>query len=194
MVEPGLIAKVHGLHRSLAAAGVPHAFGGALALAYCTEQPRGTIDIDVNLFVVPEGAGQTFAGISPALTWTDADVRQVERDGQVRVWSGSTPVDLFFSTDPFHDDAARHARVVPLAGVDIPVLGCDHLAVLKAMFGRTKDWADLEAMAAASALGSRSVEWLTELLGGDDPATHRLERLIRKAPGQDDPASFRRRP
>ncbi|MBI1843131.1 MAG: hypothetical protein HYR89_00725, partial [Actinobacteria bacterium] len=30
--------------------GVPHAFGGALALAYYAE-PRATIDIDLNVFV-----------------------------------------------------------------------------------------------------------------------------------------------
>ena len=33
-----------------ALAGIPHAFGGALALAYYAE-PRATIDIDVNVFV-----------------------------------------------------------------------------------------------------------------------------------------------
>ena len=30
---------------------IPHAFGGALALAWCTQRARGTIDIDVNVFV-----------------------------------------------------------------------------------------------------------------------------------------------
>ncbi len=29
---------------------IPHAFGGAIALAYAAE-PRGTIDVDINLFV-----------------------------------------------------------------------------------------------------------------------------------------------
>ena len=35
-----------------ALAGVPHAFGGALALAYYAE-PRTTVDIDLNVFLPP---------------------------------------------------------------------------------------------------------------------------------------------
>jgi hypothetical protein len=37
------------IHRMLARADMPHAFAGALALAYVAD-PRGTVDIDVNVF------------------------------------------------------------------------------------------------------------------------------------------------
>ena len=47
----GLPAKIVALHRALERAQLPHAFGGALALAWCTQRARGTIDIDVNVFV-----------------------------------------------------------------------------------------------------------------------------------------------
>ena len=47
----GLVEKIVAVHNSLESAGLPHAFGGALALAWCTEQARGTIDIDVNVLV-----------------------------------------------------------------------------------------------------------------------------------------------
>ncbi len=43
-----LVEKVLALSEALTAADVPHAFGGAIALAYCTEDPRGTRDVDVN--------------------------------------------------------------------------------------------------------------------------------------------------
>ena len=46
-----LPAKVVALHEALDGARVPHAFGGALALAYWTLDPRGTSDIDHNVFV-----------------------------------------------------------------------------------------------------------------------------------------------
>ena len=46
-----LVDKIVALHESLDAAEIPHAFGGALALAWCTQRARGTIDIDVNVFV-----------------------------------------------------------------------------------------------------------------------------------------------
>lgn len=45
-----LIVTVHG---RLDDVGISHAFGGALALGYVAE-PRGTVDIDVNVFVPPE--------------------------------------------------------------------------------------------------------------------------------------------
>jgi hypothetical protein len=38
--------RVVGLHRALDDCGVPHAFRGAIALAYWTLEPRGAIDID----------------------------------------------------------------------------------------------------------------------------------------------------
>lgn len=49
-LEPSLVAKVIEVDRSLRAAGIGHAFGGAIALAYCA-QPRATKDIDINAVV-----------------------------------------------------------------------------------------------------------------------------------------------
>ena len=40
-----LPTKIVAIHKALASAKLPHAFGGALALAWCTERARGTIDI-----------------------------------------------------------------------------------------------------------------------------------------------------
>ena len=48
MTDLTLAQRIVALDRALAA--IPHAFGGALALAYYAE-PRTTIDIDLNLFV-----------------------------------------------------------------------------------------------------------------------------------------------
>ena len=42
-----LVDKIVVCHQHLAAAEIPHAFGGALALAWCTASARGTIDIDI---------------------------------------------------------------------------------------------------------------------------------------------------
>ena len=39
----------------LEAHGIPYAIGGALALGYYTE-PRGTVDVDINIFVTPPHA------------------------------------------------------------------------------------------------------------------------------------------
>ena len=43
--------KIVGVHTMLTSAALPYAFGGALALAFHTGEPRGTRDIDVNIFL-----------------------------------------------------------------------------------------------------------------------------------------------
>ena len=64
--------------------------------------------------------------------------------GQVRLWWGSTPVDVFLNTTPFHDDVALRAMLHDFAGRAVAFLGCTDLAVLKAFCDRTKDWADID--------------------------------------------------
>ena len=39
------------LDKALSLGRLPHAFGGALALAFAVQHPRATADIDVNIFV-----------------------------------------------------------------------------------------------------------------------------------------------
>jgi hypothetical protein len=175
-----LTTKIVGLHQSLRDAQVPHAFGGALALAWCTQQARGTIDIDVNLFVEPTEVRSTLAALPDAVRWTDDDVALLERDGQARLWWDGTPVDVFFNTTDFHTDAAARTRWEPFAGEDIPFLSCRDLAVFKAFFNRTKDWADLEAMAEAGALDVDAVLGvLLRYLGTDDERVARLSGVSR---------------
>jgi hypothetical protein len=173
-----LPAKIVELHRALAGAGVPHAFGGALALAWCTQQARGTIDIDLNLFVPPDRADEVLAALPPGVTCTDADRARIERDGQVRLWWDETPIDLFFNTTEFHERIAARIQQHPFLDTDLPFLSCRDLAVFKAFFNRTRDWADLEEMAAAGALDVEAVlGTLANYLGGDDDRVARLRAL-----------------
>jgi hypothetical protein len=170
--------KIVELHRSLAAAGVPHAFGGALALAWCTRQARGTIDVDLNLFVPPSRAPEVLSVLPRGVAWGEDDLATISADGQVRLWWGTTPVDLFFSTTEFHDRAETRTRTEPFLGVEVPFLSCRDLAVFKAFFDRTRDWADLEDMAAAGSLDVEAVLGvLVRYLGGDDPRVARLRSL-----------------
>jgi hypothetical protein len=170
--------KIVNVHRALADAGIPHAFGGALALAWCTQRARGTIDIDLNLFVSPATARDVLAALPRGVSWTDDDVALIERDGQVRLWWDDTPVDVFFSTTDFHARAATRTRSEPFLGDELPFLACRDLAVFKAFFNRTKDWADLEEMAAAGALDVEAVLGvLVRYLGGDDDRVERLRAL-----------------
>lgn len=171
----GLVEQMLELHRSLDDAGLPHAFGGALALAWCTERARGTIDIDVNVFVPPDLAAQVFDALPPDVGITDDDRERIATDGQVRLWWASTPIDLFLSTTDYHDDVGDRIREERFAGTTLPFLSCLDLAVFKAFFDRTKDWADLEEMHAAGTLDlARVAGILVTYLGADD---HRISRL-----------------
>ena len=167
------------IHDALREAAVPHAFGGALALAWCTQQARGTVDIDLNLFVAPDQVERVVELLPDGVRWSEDDLRLVRRDGQVRLWWDETPVDLFFNTTEYHARVGSRARFEPLGGTDLPFLSCSDLAVFKAFFNRTKDWADLEAMAEVGSLDVEAVLGvLVHYLGADDERIARLRALV----------------
>jgi hypothetical protein len=174
-----LIEKLFAIHDSLAEAGFAHAFGGAIALAYCIEEPRGTRDLDVNIFVSAKKAGTVLVALPQGVRVRKREIEQVERDGQARLdWDGA-PIDVFLNNVPLHDAVATAVVWVPLEGREVPVLDCASLAIFKAFFDRTRDWADLEAIAEAApeAIGSAATT-IAELVGEGDPAVARLESLL----------------
>jgi hypothetical protein len=175
------------LHRALAGRDVPHAFGGAIALAYWTLDPRGTSDIDVNIFVPSADCAGALEALPAGIAQPAGTAETIGREGQIRLWWDETPVDLFFDYEPVHADAARHRRVMPFADTRIPVLGPIELAVFKVMFDRTRDWADIEAMIAAHALDLDAVrEALRPMIGDDDARLARLDEAARRAAGNAD--------
>lgn len=179
-----LVDKVIALAAALAAADIPHAFGGALALAYCTEDPRGTRDIDVNAFVPSEQGSRVLAALPPGVVVPAGTSEVVAADGQVRLWWDDTPVDLFLDYAPLHAQAARGRRVVPFAGRQISVLGPVELVLFKALFDRPKDWVDIAAVVEAGAVvdPGQVRRRLVELVGPDDARVERWSALTRKWP------------
>lgn len=173
-----LADKIVAIHDGLSAVRLPHAFGGALALAWCTQRARGTIDIDVNVFVAIDRVDDVLAALPRGVLHSEADHALFVRDGQARLWWGTTPVDVFLNTTAFHAEVALRARRERFNDRDVPFLACTDLAVFKAFFNRTKDWADLEEMAEAGTLDrQRVVGVLAEYLGLDDPRVERVLRL-----------------
>jgi hypothetical protein len=177
--SPSLSEKVLALHGALAAIRVPHAIGGALALAYYAE-PRATVDVDINVFVAVERWPEIRDALEPLGVNVAADEAALRRDGQVRLWWERNPVDLFFSYDPFHEEMRRATRRVPFAGETIPILAPEHLAVCKAMFDRPKDWLDIEQIVVATdPLDLPEVEaWLEAMVGEDNQRLVRLGEIL----------------
>lgn len=174
----GLPEKIVSVHASLERAGLPHAFGGALALAWCTGRARGTIDIDVNVFVSMEQAEAVLAALPDGVESTPRLLSSLRREGQVRLWWEKTPVDVFLNSTDYHLEVAERIRWEEFMGQAIPFLSCHDLAVFKAFFNRTKDWADLEEMLAAGTLRPADVSAvLIRYLGADDERVQRLAAL-----------------
>jgi hypothetical protein len=173
-----LAERLLAVHDSLTKAGLAHAFGGAIALGYCTSEPRGTRDLDVNVFAPPERADDVLGALPDAVTVTAQNREQLTRVGQVRVWWEDTPIDLFLDVLNFHREVARSVKQVPFMDRTIPVVGCTALTVFKAMFDRTRDWADIEAMVEMSAIDvDDAVRWIQDVDGADSLRARRLESL-----------------
>jgi hypothetical protein len=170
-----LVDRIVTLGAALDQAGIGWALGGALALAYATEEPRATRDIHVNVFVPSSEVDRVFAALPAGVAHSAADRRTVLADDQVRLWWDDTPVDVFFATDPFHHAVSERCRSVPFAGHTVSVLSADDLAVFKALFDRPRDWVDIDEMAACGTLDrSVAAAALAVLVGDHDPRVARL--------------------
>jgi hypothetical protein len=119
---------------------------------------RGTIDIDVNLLLPQAEFQRVIDALPDGVKVTRGDQRILKRDGQVRVWWNTTPLDLFLNNTAFHDEILQRVCWESLAGHTLPFLSCFDLAVFKAFFNRTKGWADLEAMYQAGTLDIERVQ------------------------------------
>jgi hypothetical protein len=162
---------------------IPHAFGGAIALAYYAT-PRATIDIDVNVFLSVDRADEVLGlleglGAEPL---SQEEHAQLERDEQVRVHWDATPVDLFFSYDTLHDSCLERRRRMPFGEDDsIHVLAAEDLLLFKALFDRDKDWHDIEELVFAMADeldGAYAKSWLERIVGEQDPRYRRLCEVL----------------
>ncbi|MEX1103894.1 MAG: hypothetical protein WED87_06575, partial [Dehalococcoidia bacterium] len=154
--------------------------GGAITLVYWAE-PRGTTDIDINIFLRASEAVRTFGLLSllgieiPAGAADEARARD-----QVRLPWGETPVDLFFSFDPFHDSCLSRRVRTTFRGRDTWVLSAEDAVIFKVVFNRRKDWPDIEMILKTQ--GSRfdmeyAESWLTRMLGAEDRALLALREL-----------------
>jgi hypothetical protein len=138
-----LVFQTHDLLQRLP---VDHAFGGALALAYYSE-PRGTLDVDVNVFVPFESARQLVTEFSaigyrakrrPDAWSPVAGVRLLRQGDRIAL-------DLFFSIDEHYDEVATRKGWFPFGAErrELPFLSVEDLVTFKLSFGRDKDWVDL---------------------------------------------------
>ena len=164
---------------------IPHAFGGALALAYYAE-PRATVDIDLNVFVAADrfpDVADPLAVLGVAIGGSET-AETVRRDGQGRVLWETTPIDMFFAHDPFHRAAEAGRQTVPFGESTIPILGPEHLIVCKVVFNRPKDWVDIDAMLelGTSVDASEVLRWVGRIAGDEDARYERIAAVLTRPP------------
>ncbi len=188
MIDSGLIVtRTLAVYRALSDAGIECAIGGALALNYHIDDPRATRDIDVNVALPRHDAVRALRALPADVPWTGGHRASIERDGQVRIpWpvdgAVAMPLDLFFAESAYHAVVARRAIEVPLRDRTIKVLSATDLTIFKALFDRSKDWPDIEAMLGAhdsSVDVDEAIRWVARIVGDQDPRTAKLRVLHR---------------
>lgn len=131
--------------------GLDYAIGGALALtAYAI--PRTTKDVDVSVFVPAAEVARVFDALERAGVMVDRAeaLRAVGRIGMFTARAGRTLVDVFIGDHPhFHAMHARRRQLAYPGGQRCWFVSPEDLCVLKLMYGRPKDVADLERLFAA---------------------------------------------
>ncbi len=137
--------QILAIHTELDNADIPHAFGGAIALAYYG-QPRATTDVDINIALKVEQHSRVLDSLSSLFPIQDraGAEREIMQNAQVRLRWVQIPVDLFFSDIPFHESIAVRCKEVDFVGTKIPIISAEDLIICKSAFNRSKDWPDIE--------------------------------------------------
>lgn len=122
-----------------------YALGGAIALGFWGI-PRGTIDVDVTLFLEPNRTSDCIWLLQDlgCEFSTSSAAQSLREHGFCRVTFAGLDVDVFVPLVPFYEIARRRRRPVELAGRKVVVWDAESLSVFKMMFFRRKDLADVE--------------------------------------------------
>jgi hypothetical protein len=149
MPEPSLPPQAVTVSRQLAAQleerGQEYAIGGAIALGFWAA-PRGTLDVDLTLFLPAEKPSQCVwllqdLGCEVA---SGAAIESLREHGFCRVTHSGLNVDVFLPTFDFYATAKTRRKRVQLDEQKVWIWDAETLAVFKMMFFRRKDLADVE--------------------------------------------------
>ncbi len=178
----GMSDKVLRLHEALSQADIPYAFGGALAADFY-RVPRGTIDIDLAIFLPPAERHRVLEALEGQFSLPERESlsREIAAREQGKTYWGHTRLDLFFSVSDFHKSVAERVETVEYQETKIPILSAEDIVVFKAVFDRSQDWADIEAIAKVKAgeLDTAYMTgWLAKIIGAGDSRIERLQKAI----------------
>ncbi|MFY9344527.1 MAG: hypothetical protein WAT39_18690 [Planctomycetota bacterium] len=167
----------------LAGAAIPHAISGAIAMA-AHGYIRSTADLDI-LVVVPSlrlpqvfelVRRHGFEGEDRAL------IASLREQTVARLVRGPTFVEILVPVLPYHHGILARAVVRPLRGRQVPFVSIADLIVLKMLWHRVKDVADIHGLLAqpgATSDGDFIRRTLRSLIPASDPRHAEIESLLR---------------
>ena len=181
-VERGAADAAQSIATALQQSGIPYAIGGALALAIAGV-PRGTADVDVNVFIEVKDLSEVIRALSSLGIEIDPEVATVRarRDGMfVGRWDDMR-VDVFLPSIPFAREAERtRFCVTDDTGWSGWFLSAEAIAVFKLLFFRGKDMVDLERLVAVRPeLDVAYIrKWMVDMMGENDARIVRWDDIV----------------
>jgi hypothetical protein len=170
------------LAAALEAQGHDYAIGGAIALSFWGD-PRGTIDVDLTLFLPMEQSRKCLDILKDIGCQFDepSALASLNEHGFCKAACGGLKVDVFLASIPFYEEARRRRSRKPIEGQEVWIWDAETLAVFKMMFFRLKDLADIEQIlrARGSQLDRAWVrQQLESMYGRRDPRVARWDELV----------------
>jgi len=172
---PGLAARIS---RDLDAAGIRHAISGAVAMA-AHGYVRATQDLDVLVLASSLELPRVFGIVrSHGFSGEDRELVREIRDRYVAALrAGPATVEILVPVLPYHRRVLERAVRRHVAGTPVPFVTVEDLVVLKTLWMRAKDVADIHALLATSEEFDADYvrERLDEILPEDDDRREEFE-------------------
>jgi hypothetical protein len=178
-VAPVLTAAAT-IAEALERAGFDYAIGGALALAHWGV-PRATVDVDIGVSAEPLQLPELFAVLKGAgCELDDERAAEAAMHGDFGCRVHGVRIDVFLPILPLARQVLERRVRVPFGARPAWIVSAEDSALLKLLFGRTKDYADLERLFAVQ--GKRLDfdyidRWASALFPPEDPRRTRYEAL-----------------
>jgi len=184
--EPAdLYALAARLSAGLREAGIAHAVSGSIAMA-AHGYVRGTLDIDVLIVTAGVSLPRAFEVVRRlGFVGEDRDLVASIRDRAVAALRrGPLAIELLVPVIPYHKTLLDRAVRFDVQGTSVPFVSLEDLVVLKMVWRRAKDLADVHALAALAPgrLDSTYIEsTLRSILPTGDPRVAEVLGILRGA-------------
>lgn len=163
-----------------------YAIGGAIALGYWSE-PRGTMDVDLTLFLPKDKPREVIAQLRAIGCAVDEPqaVDLLSEHGFCRASYDGLRVDVFVESFDFYKIVKQRRVRVFLRNRQVMILDAESLCVFKMMFFREKDFVDIKGIMRdrRAALDRPFIrEQLIDICGPRDPRIIRWDEIATEIP------------